>query len=180
MTSHGTLEDISSGGILSVLSSDGRTGVIKFGGAACCKIYLHHGELYLAQDEHTDAALASALVRPGRLTADTWTAAINEAGARPIVGELLVRRGAIHPDLLASVVLSVAYDALIALFLAGEGDFEFEAGATHWLGPFRSFPVGEIVTEVRRRVREVDEWGSLMPTLDVRVEACRTLPGDAR
>jgi len=178
MTVHGTLEDFSSGGILRVLSSDGRSGAIKFGGEAGCMIYLHRGELYFARDAHTDAALTSALVRPGRLGVDEWTAAIEEAQGRPIVGELLVRHGAIHPDLLASVVLSVVYDPLISLFLAGKGDFEFEPGAAHWLGPFRTFPVDVILAEVRRRVREADEWGPTMPSLDVRVAACRTLPGD--
>ncbi len=178
MTLHGTLEDFSSGGILQVLSSDGRSGAIKFAGQAGCTIYLHRGELYFARDEHTDAALTAALVRPGRLTADEWSAAIDEARGRPIVGELVVRHGSIHPDLLASVVLSVVYDPLISLFRAGEGDFEFEPGATHWLGPFRTFPVDLILTEVRQRAREADEWRPVMPTLDVEVGPCRTLPGD--
>lgn len=178
MTVHGTLEDFSSGGILRVLSSDGRSGAIKFAGEAGCTIYLHRGELYFARDAHTDAALTAALIRPGRLRADGWTAAVDEAQGRPIVGELLVRHGAIHSDLLASVVLSVMYDPLISLFLAGKGDFEFEPGAAHWLGPFRTFPVDVILAEVRRRVREADEWGPDMPTLDVRVTASRTLPGD--
>ncbi len=179
MTLHGTLEDFSSGGILRVLSSDGRTGALTFGDEAGCVIYLHHGQLYFARDDRTDAALTAALVRPGRLTAEDWGAAVEEAGDRALVGELLLRNGAIHPDLLASVVLSVVYDPLISLFLAGVGDFEFEPDVMHWFGPFRAFPVDVIVGEVRRRVREVDEWGPVMPTLDVSVGACRTLPGDA-
>lgn len=178
MTLHGTLEDFSSGGILRVLSSDGRSGAIEFGGEAHCTVYLHHGELYFASDEHTETALATALVRPGRLTPEGWSRAVDEAGGRPIVGELLVRHGAISADLLASVVLSVMYDPLISLFLSGEGDFEFEPGAVHWLGPFRAFPVDVIVAEVRRRVREADEWATVMPTLDVLVSACPTLPGN--
>lgn len=175
MTLQGTLEDFSSGGILGVLSSDGRTGGIRFGGSAGCTIYLHDGRLYFAGDEHTDVALTAALVRPGRLSAEVWQAALDEAAGRPIVGELLIARGAIHPDLLASVALSVAYDPLITLFRTGEGDFAFQPGVTHWLGPFRAFPVDAIVAEVRRRVREADEWDPDLPNLDVEVSARRTL-----
>ncbi|MCU1453671.1 MAG: 12 protein [Acidimicrobiales bacterium] len=177
MTLNGTLEDFSPAGILKVLSSEARTGAVRFGGD--CTVYLHRGQLYFGRDGSTDELLATALVRPGRLTADDWARAIDKAGDRPMVGELLVREGAIQADLLASVVLSVVYDPLIALFRHGTGDFEFEPDTVHWLGPFRAFPVDAIVTEVRKRVREADEWSTTMPTLDVWVEARRTLPGNA-
>jgi hypothetical protein len=179
MTLNGTLEDFSPAGILKVLSADGRTGAARFGGPAGCTVYLHRGQLYFARNEHTDEALATALVRPGRLTADDWGRAIDASGERPMVGELLVRNGAIVPDLLASVVLSVVYDPLIELFRDGTGEFDFETDTVHWLGPFRAFPVDAIVGEVRKRVREVDEWSASIPSLDVWVEARRTLPGTA-
>jgi hypothetical protein len=179
MTLNGTLEDFSPAGILKVLSADGRTGAARFGGPAGCTVYLHRGQLYFARNEHTDEALATALVRPGRLTADDWGRAIDASGERPMVGELLVRDGAIAPDLLASVVLSVIYDPLIDLFRDGTGEFDFETDTVHWLGPFRAFPVDAIVGEVRKRVHEVDEWGGVIPSLDVWVDARRTLPGNA-
>jgi len=179
MTLNGTLEDFSPAGILKVLSADGRTGAARFGGPAGCTVYLHRGQLYFARNERTDEALATALVRPGRLTADDWGRAIDASGERPMVGELLVRNGSIVPDLLASVVLSVVYDPLIELFRDGTGEFDFETDTVHWLGPFRAFPVDAIVGEVRKRVREVDEWSASIPSLDVWVEARRTLPGSA-
>ncbi len=179
MTLNGTLEDFSPAGILKVLSADARTGAVRFGGPFGCTVYLHRGQLYFARNEGTDEALATALVRPGRLTADDWGRAIDAAGDRPMVGELLVRDGAISPDLLASVVLSVVYDPLIELFRDGTGEFEFEPDTVHWLGPFRAFPVDAIMGEVRKRVREADEWADAMPGLDVWVEASRTLPGNA-
>jgi hypothetical protein len=179
MTLNGTLEDFSPAGILKVLSADGRTGAARFGGPAGCTVYLHRGQLYFARNETTDEALATALVRPGRLTADDWGRAIDASGERPMVGELLVRNGSIAPDLLASVVLSVVYDPLIELFRDGTGEFDFETDTVHWLGPFRAFPVDAIVGEVRKRVREVDEWSGSIPGMDVWVEARRTLPGTA-
>lgn len=179
MTLNGTLEDFSPAGILKVLSADGRTGAVRFGGPRGCTVYLHRGQLYFARNERTDEALATALVRPGRLTADDWGRAIDASGDRPMVGELLVRDGAIAPDLLASVVLSVIYDPLIELFRDGTGEFDFDPDTVHWLGPFRAFPVDAIVGEVRKRVREVDEWSHTIPGLDVWVEASRTLPGNA-
>jgi hypothetical protein len=179
MTLNGTLEDFSPAGILKVLSADGRTGAVRFGGPAGCTVYLHRGQLYFARDSHTDEALATALVRPGRLSADAWGQAIDEAEDQPVVGQLLVKSGAIAPDLLASVVLSVVYDPLIALFRDGTGEFDFEPDTVHWLGPFRAFPVDAIVGEVRKRAREVDEWSANIPSLDVYVEACRTLPDGA-
>lgn len=179
MSLNGTLEDFSPAGILKVLSADARTGAVRFGGPAGCTIYLHRGQIYFARNAGTDEALATALVRPGRLTADDWGRAIDGAGDRPMVGELLVRDGAIAPDLLASVVLSVVYDPLIELFREGTGEFDFEADTVHWLGPFRAFPADAIINEVRKRVREVDEWGTSIPDLDAWVEASRTLPGNA-
>lgn len=179
MTLNGTLEDFSPAGILKVLSDDGRTGAVRFAGERGCTVYLHRGQLYFARNERTDEALATALVRPGRLSADDWGRAIDAAGDRPTVGELLVRDGAIHPDLLASVVLSVIYDPLIDLFRDGTGEFDFDPDTVHWLGPFRAFPVDAIVGEVRKRVREVDEWSHRIPGLDCWVEASRTLPGNA-
>ncbi len=177
MTLNGTLEDFSPAGILKVLSADARTGAVRFGGPAGCTVYLHRGQLYFARNEGTDEALATALVRPGRLSADDWGRAIDASGERPMVGELLVRDGAISPDLLASVVLSVVYDPLIELFRDGSGEFDFEPDTVHWLGPFRAFPVDAIMGEVRKRVREVDEFAATIPDLDVWVEASRTLPG---
>jgi len=179
MTLNGTLEDFSPAGILKVLSADARTGAVRFGGPAGCTVYLHRGQLYFARNEGTDEALATALVRPGRLSADDWGKAIDASGDRPMVGELLVRDGSIGPDLLASVVLSVVYDPLIELFRDGTGEFDFEPDTVHWLGPFRAFPVDAIMGEVRKRVREVDEFADTIPDLDVWVEASRTLPGNA-
>ena len=179
MTLNGTLEDFSPAGILKVLSADARTGAVRFGGPAGCTVYLHRGQLYFARNEGTDEALATALVRPGRLSADDWGRAIDASGDRPMVGELLVRDGAISPDLLASVVLSVVYDPLIELFRDGSGEFDFEPDTVHWLGPFRAFPVDAIMGEVRKRVREVDEFADTIPDLGVWVEASRTLPGNA-
>ncbi len=179
MTMNGTLEDFSPAGILKVLADDGRTGAARFAGPAECTVYLHRGQLYFARSASTDEALATALVRPGRLTADAWGQAIEASEDRPLVGELLVRHGAIAPDLLASVVLSVIYDPLIELFRDGSGEFDFETDTVHWLGPFRAFPVDAIVGEVRKRSREVDEWSDTIPGLDASVEANRTLPGTA-
>ena len=179
MALNGSLDDYSPAGALRVLSSTGKTGAVRFSGEAGCTVYLQHGQLYFARDEETDHALASALVRPGRLSPDQWTAAIEAAGDEPRVGELLVSQGAIDGDLLASVLLSVVYDPLIRLFREGDGAFEFEPDTVHWIGPHRTFNVDAIVNEVRRRVREVDEMSPFVPSTDAWVSAERSLPGDA-
>lgn len=175
MTLNGTLEDFSPAGILRVLSSDARTGAVRFDGTGCT-VYMDGGQLYFAGDEGTDEALATALVRPGRLSPEDWARTVQEAGDRATVAELLVRHDLIDSALLASVVLSIMLDPLISLFHAGEGDFEFEPEATHWLGPYRTFRVDVLVAEVRRRVREADEWAHVMPSLDVWVHTHRSLP----
>jgi hypothetical protein len=179
MALNGSLDDYSPAGALRVLSSTGKTGAVRFSGEAGCTVYLHHGQLYFARDEDTDHALASALVRPGRLTAEDWTTAIEAAGDEPRVGELLVEQGAIDGDVLASVLLSIVYDPLIRLVREGDGAFEFEPDTVHWIGPHRTFNVDAIVNEVRRRVREVDEMSAFVPSTDAWVSAERTLPGDA-
>ncbi len=179
MALNGSLDDYSPAGALRVLSSTGKTGAVRFSGAAGCTVYLNRGQLYFARDESTDQALATALVRPDRLSSEQWAEAIAQAGDSPRVGELLVANGAIDPDLLASVSLSIVYDPLIQLFREGDGAFEFEPDTVHWIGPFRAFNVDAIVNEVRRRVREVDEMSPLVPSIDSWVTPRRTLPGNA-
>lgn len=179
MALNGSLDDYSPAGALRVLSSDGRTGAVRFAGSGGCTVYLHEGQLYFARGADTDDALASALVRPGRLTADMWTRAVEEAGDAPRVGELLIEHGSIDPDLLASVVLSIIYDPLITLFREGDGQFEFEPDTMHWTGPYRGFNVEAIVNEVRRRVRGVDEMSDVVPSVSAWVSPRRTLPDGA-
>lgn len=179
MALNGSLDDYSPAGALRVLSSTGKTGAVRFSGEAGCTVYLDHGQLYFARDDSTDQSLATALVRQDRLTAEDWATAIEQAGESPRVGELLVGNGAIDPDLLASVTLSVIYDPLIRLFREGDGAFDFEPDTVHWIGPFRTFNVDAIVNEVRRRVREVDEMSPLVPSIDSWVTARPSLPGNA-
>ena len=83
MALNGSLDDYSPAGALRVLSSTGKTGAVRFSGDAGCTVYLHKGQLYFARDERTDEALAAALVRPGRLSAEQWSAAIDEAADQP-------------------------------------------------------------------------------------------------
>jgi hypothetical protein len=179
MALNGSLDDYSPAGALRVLSSTGKTGAVRFTGSAGCTAYLNDGQLYFARGEGTDDALASALVRPGRVSADAWSRAVEEAGDQPRVGELLIAHGAIEPDLLASVVLSVVYDPLITLFREGDGRFDFEPETMHWIGPYRGFNVEAIVNEVRRRVRNVDEMSDLVPSTSAWVSPVRTLPDGA-
>lgn len=179
MALHGSLDDDSPAGALRELAATGQTGAVRFSGNAGCTVYLDRGQLYFARDERTDEALVAALVRPGRLIADDWSAAIAESADQPRVGEVLVGNGAIGTDLLASVVLSVVYDPLIRLFREGDGRFELEADTVHWIGPFRSFDVDAIVAEVRRRVREADEMSPVVPSVDAWVTVMPSLPGDA-
>ncbi|HEU5153077.1 MAG TPA: DUF4388 domain-containing protein [Iamia sp.] len=179
MALNGSLDDYSPAGALRVLSSTGKTGAVRFTGSAGCTVYLNEGQLYFARGEGTDDALATALVRPGRVSTEAWSRAVEEAGDTPRVGELLIEHGGIDPDLMASVVLSIIYDPLITLFREGDGRFDFEPDTMHWIGPSRGFNVEAIVNEVRRRVRHVDEMSDLVPSTSAWVSPVRTLPDGA-
>lgn len=179
MALSGSLDDYSPAGALRILSSTGNTGAVRFSGGTGCTAYLSDGQLYCARGEETDDALAAALVRPGRLSTEQWTKAVEEAGDSPRVGELLIAHGAIEADLLASVVLSVVYDPLITLFREGDGNFAFEPDTMHWIGPYRGFNVEAIVNEVRRRGRGVDEMSDVIPSLSAWVTPRRVLPDGA-
>jgi hypothetical protein len=179
MALNGSLDDYSPAGALRVLSSTGKTGAVRFTGSAGCTVYLNEGQLYFARGEGTDDALATALVRPGRVSTEAWSQAVDEAGDAPRVGELLIEHGGIDSDLMASVVLSVIYDPLITLFREGDGRFDFEPDTMHWIGPSRGFNVEAIVNEVRRRVRHVDEMSDLVPSTSAWVSPVRTLPDGA-
>jgi hypothetical protein len=175
---NGTLEDNTPAGVLQVLSSQRETGAVRFSGESGCTVYLHEGELYFAETAETGEDLAIAVVRPGRLTADEWDRSTAAGYPTETVGEELIGTGSVTRDLLASIVLSVIYDPLIQLFRAPEGDFEFEPGVVHWIGPYRTFGVDAIVAEVRRRTREADEMAPVVPSLDALVRSARTLPED--
>lgn len=179
MALNGSLDDYSPAGALRVLSSTGKTGAVRFTGSAGCTVYLNEGQLYFARGEGTDDALATALVRPGRVSTEAWSQAVEEAGDAPCVGELLITHGGIDPDLMASVVLSIIYDPLITLFREGDGRFDFEPDTMHWIGPSRGFNVEAVVNEVRRRVRHVDEMSDLVPSTSAWVSPVRTLPDGA-
>lgn len=173
---NGTLEDTTPAGVLQVLSSQRSTGAVRFLGDSGCTVYLHRGELYFAESAETAEDLAVALVRPGRLTAAQWDASTEAGYPTETVGEELIGTGAISREMLASVVLSVIYDPLIQLFRAPEGDYEFAPDVVHWIGPYRTFGVDAIVSEVRRRTREADEMAPVVPSLDAEVRSARTLP----
>ena len=172
----GTLEDTTPAGVLQVLSSQRSTGAVRFLGASGCTVYLQHGELYFAENTDTAEDLAVALVRPGRLTAEQWDSSTEAGYPTETVGESLISTGAISRDLLASVVLSVIYDPLIQLFRAPEGAYEFAPDVVHWIGPYRTFSVDAIVSEVRRRTREADEMAPVVGSLEAIVRSARTLP----
>ena len=174
----GTLEDTTPAGVLQVLSSQHETGAVRFSGDSGCTVYLHEGELYFAETVETGEDLAVALVRPGRLNADEWDRSTSAGYPTETVGEALIDTGSISRELLASVLLSVIYDPLIQLFRAPEGEFSFEPGVIHWIGPFRTFSVDAIVAEVRRRTREADEMAPVLPSLDTVVRSTRSLPSD--
>ncbi len=172
----GTLADTTPAGVLQVLSSRGSTGAVRFLGDSGCTVYLYRGELYFAEDDATAEDLAVALVRPERLSARQWDDATEAGYPTETVGEELISTGAIDRELLASVVLSVIYDPLIALFRAPVGDYEFAPDVVHWIGPYRTFDVDAIVSEVRRRTREADEMTPVIPSLDAVARSARTLP----
>ena len=174
----GTLEDTTPAGVLQVLSSQHHTGAVRFSGDSGCTVYLHEGELYFAETIDTGEDLAVALVRPGRLNADEWDRSTSAGYPNETVGEALIQTGSISRELLASVLLSIIYDPLIELFRAPEGEFSFEPGVIHWIGPFRTFGVDAIVAEVRRRTREADEMAPVLPSLDTVVRSTRSLPSD--
>lgn len=173
---NGTLEDTTPAGVLRVLSSQHSSGAVRFHGESGCTVYLHRGELYFAESNETAEDLAVALVRPGRLTAEQWDASTDAGYPTETVGEALIDTGGITREMLASVVLSVIYDPLIQLFRAPVGDYEFAPDVVHWIGPYRTFEVEAIVSEVRRRTREADEMAPVVPSLDAVVRSARTLP----
>lgn len=173
---NGTLEDTTPAGVLQVLSSQHSSGAVRFLGDSGCTVYLNRGELYFAESTETAEDLAVALVRPGRLTAEQWDASTDAGYPTETVGEELIATGGIDRELLASVVLSIIYDPLIKLFRAPEGDYEFTPDLAHWIGPYRTFSVDAIVSEVRRRTREADEMAPVVPSLDAIVRSARTLP----
>ncbi len=182
MASHGTLEDFSSGRHppRPLLRRPDRRDQVRWRPPAA-RVSCTTASCTSRQDEHTDAALAvgaraTGTGRRGRLDRRRSTRRATGRSSASCSSA----SGAIHPDLLASVVLSVAYDPLIAS--SERVKATSSSNRTRCTGSARSARSRSTSssTEVRRRVREVDEWGSrsCRPSTSAS-RRCRTLPGDA-
>ncbi|MCF6525562.1 transcriptional regulator [Streptomyces sp. JJ36] len=113
-------------------------------------LYLHDGHVVHAESP-ASPGLETLLVTPGRLPAEGWREAVDQAGAQRRVGRHLVETGRLAPGELEICHLGALHDAAYFALAPAAGPRRFRHGVAHWLGPVRRVPAPAVVRETRRR-----------------------------
>ena len=153
----------------------GTTGVLRVldppGGA----VYLTEGCISYAESAPA-CGLDRLLTASGRLSAETWRAAVAEGRPGRRVGETLVKQGVITPVELEAEVLAAVFGAGLFLLDAGT-EVQFEIGVEHMVGPVVALDLYAALGELERRRRALAEAYADSSVDDHAVVPVRRLPG---
>ncbi|WP_101256502.1 hypothetical protein [Streptomyces barkulensis] len=119
-------------------------------------LYLRDGEVVHAESP-VSPGLDVLLTLGGRLPAEGWREAVERAGARRQVARFLVDNGRLTRGELEVYHLGALYDAAFFALAPGSGPARFRSGLSHWLGPIRPVPAGDLQREVLRRRRLLED-----------------------
>ncbi|WP_436995194.1 transcriptional regulator [Streptomyces sp. enrichment culture] len=119
-------------------------------------LYLRDGEVVHAESP-VSPGLEVLLTLGGRLPAEGWREAVERAGARRQVARFLVDNGRLTRGELEVYHLGALYDAAFFALAPGSGPARFRSGLSHWLGPVRPVPAGDLQREVLRRRRLLED-----------------------
>ncbi|WP_326597498.1 transcriptional regulator [Streptomyces sp. NBC_01803] len=113
-------------------------------------LYFADGQVVHAESPATPG-IDVLLLKNGRLPAERWRMAIDEAGARCQVGRFLVDNGHLGSGELEICHLNTLFDAAYFALAPGGGPARFRRGVRHWLGPVRPVRAESVERENRRR-----------------------------
>lgn len=120
------------------------------------------GTLYLVDGKvvHAESPAAPGLdvllTASGRIGAEAWRRAVDQAGARGAVGRFLVDSGQVSGGELELCHLGALHDAAFFALAPGKGPTRFRYGALHWIGPVRPVPAQALAREATRRRELLD------------------------
>ncbi|WP_259371220.1 transcriptional regulator [Streptomyces sp. SCUT-3] len=151
-------------------------------------VYLVDGAVQHAESPcapHLDVLLTAC----GKISPQAWEESVRAAAPAHRVGRYLVENGRLTRGELELCHLVALYDAAFFALsggtgrdAAGLGEYGFEPGAVHWLGPVLPVPVPSLVRETERRGALLDrlsDWSRLDAAAVVprpRPVGCRRLP----
>ncbi|GAA3372250.1 hypothetical protein GCM10020367_26400 [Streptomyces sannanensis] len=115
------------------------------------------GTLYLADGQvvHAESPAAPGidvlLTAGGRLPAEGWRDALDQAGPFGRVGRYLVDSGRVSGGELEICHLGALYDAAFFVLAPSSGPTRFRYGVAHWIGTVRPVPAEAVARETLRR-----------------------------
>ncbi|MYS20478.1 hypothetical protein GA0115240_12031, partial [Streptomyces sp. DvalAA-14] len=115
------------------------------------------GILYLAGGAvvHAESPAAPGIERlltaGGRLPAQTWRQAVDQAGAQCRIARWLIDHRQLSAGEVEISQLGALHDAAFFVLAPAAGPTRFRHGAEHWFGPVSAVPVYEVEREARRR-----------------------------
>jgi len=150
----GSLRDLSLPELLAIISSGEKSGIITIrSDAATAQIHVDEGRIVLASDTLRDERFGEIMLKLGKISQDTLTAALEAqetTGASKRLGSILVEMGAITSADQDAAILYQSCEALYDLCTWQVGYFQFDAQET----PERSgisIQVDTLLEEVDRR-----------------------------
>ncbi|WP_329128707.1 transcriptional regulator [Streptomyces sp. NBC_01476] len=120
------------------------------------------GVLYLSDGAVVHAESPSApgierlLTTGGRLPAEAWREAVDQAGAQCRIGHWLIDHRRLSAGEVEISQLGTLHDAAFFVLAPSGGPSRFRHGAEHWFGVVSAVPVHEVEREARRRRRLLD------------------------
>lgn len=159
---NGTLAETSMTELLRRLAARAATGRVEVSGPrGTGTLRLHRGDLADARTDagHARVRLGERLVRAGRLERpdlDGVLSAQSGEAAGATLGQLLVARDLVEPDVVRLFVQEQVLDALAVALDWGDGEFTFTEQEPTDAGVPVSLPVEQALTELRRRDDERD------------------------
>ncbi len=157
---NGTLADTSVTELLRGLADRGATGVVEVSGPrGTGTLHLRGGHLTDARTDtgHARVRLGERLVRAGRLDRpdlDQVLAAQSDEAVGAALGQLLVARGLVDPDVVRLVVQEQVLDALAVVLDWGHGEFTVTEQEPTDAGVPLSLPLDRALIELHRRADE--------------------------
>ena len=150
----GSLRDLSLAELLAVVSSGEKSGIITIrSDAGTAQIHVDEGRIVMASDTLRDERFGEIMLKLGKITQDTLTAALEAqetSGRSRRLGSILVEMGAITQPDQDAAILYQSCEALYDLCTWQVGYFQFDAQET----PDRSgisIQVDTLLEEVDRR-----------------------------
>jgi hypothetical protein len=127
----------------------GSTGALRILGPPGGTVFLVDGRIAYAECPLASGVM-DLLVASGRLTPDTWSAALADSGPDRRIGDVLVDRHDLTGAELELVTRTAVFGS--ALFhLAADAPTHFEAGVRHTIGAVRTVDFDQLCAEVDRR-----------------------------